>query len=220
MYCSTLVLATLAATVSATLPLHKRYVEARQTDTPTSSADFPSASASDDAACISAGNDIETLLAAAPTVPADLESYAATATDLSTEDPCSYSFPSSLASEWSSFSSEYYSWFSASATAELSSALAACGTSVDLSDFGLCSTAADVASATGASAAATTTAATTASGASGMTTSTSGSATKTTASGSSGTAKATTTSTAGAVAREAGIVGAVFAGVLGAVVAL
>lgn len=219
MHSSTLLLATLAAAVSATVPLHQRFIEARQTDTPSSSGDFPTESASTDAACASAADNFESMLFGAPTPADDLYSYAATATDIATEDPCSYSFPSSLASEWTSYSSAYYSWFTATASAELNSVLSACSTTVDASEFGLCSTEAGLASGTGSGSAATTTK----SGAAGLTTSTkSGEATKTTASsGSSGTAQTTTASTAAAaVAREAGVVGAVLAGVLGAVAAL
>ncbi|KAJ4421310.1 hypothetical protein N0V82_003820 [Gnomoniopsis sp. IMI 355080] len=223
MYSSTILLATLAATVSATIPLHQRFVEARQTDIPSASLDSSTASATDNAACESAADDIDSILAGAPTVPDNLASYAATATDILTADLCSYPFPTSVASDWSSYSSAYASWVSASAGSEIASVASACGTTIDSSDLDLCTSDAGVASGATADSTATTTesdATTTASEASGLTTETTGSATKTSASGSSGTAKATVTATAGAVAREVGTVGAIFVGVLGAVVAL
>lgn len=227
MYYSNILLASLAATsVSATLPLHKRFVEARQTDDPSASFDSPSATSTADAACDAAAEDIESIILGAPTVPDDLNSYAATATDISTADLCTYSWPTSVASDWSSYSSAYSSWLSASASSQLESAASACGTTLDASDLSLCTAdaAIDSGSTTDSSAATTTdssdssSATTTKSDASGLTTSTSGTATKT--SGSSETSKATVTSTAGAVPREVGAMGALFAGVLGAVVAL
>lgn len=224
MYPSTVLLATLAATVSATIPLHQRFVEARQTDTPSASLDLPTASATDDSACESAADDIDSILAGAPTVPDALASYAATATDLMTAtDLCSYPFPTSVADEWSSYASAYNSWVSASASSELASVASVCSTTIDATDLSLCTSDGGVAAATTSDSTATTTASdasTTASEASGLTTSTTEAATKTTASGSSGTSQATVTSTAGAVGREIGTVGAIFAGVLGAVVAL
>ncbi|KAK6082589.1 infection structure specific protein [Seiridium cupressi] len=109
MYTKTFAVATLVAAASAQLPavVRRDFLEARQT-------------ASLDAACQSAVASVLPLYQEIPTPPEDLQSVTLPA------DPCETpSFTGTLASEYSSYTSEVLDWYT-SHSAELLSALASC----------------------------------------------------------------------------------------------
>ncbi|ROW05199.1 hypothetical protein VSDG_00473 [Cytospora chrysosperma] len=235
MYSHQLLIVALVASVSANiavpghLPMRRSLQDlARRTD----SAHTPSATDYDDGDDGDDGNDgndaddqceiaLMSIAASLPTPAPALESYEETH---EATDPCYYSVPSSLSSDYDSYTSSVYSWYSASSAA-LASILSTCPEYADDTSEALCSTAmvAAATSTSGASATATTTG--TASSHSSMEThssssssgSSSGSSSTTASSGSSTSAAAFGS---GASAREIGIVGAVLAGVLGVAVAL
>lgn len=247
MYTSAVLLSALAATVSATLqpvriPYPKR-IEARQTaddsdytDFATGTADASFPSSTEDPACSAAIDSIYSVAADMPEPPEDVESYLYTAT---ATDFCASSVPTSLSADFASWSSDVLDWYSSTASAALSSAVAECPDLTDgdddYTDLGFCTDDAGVAAATGASgstgglasATATATGADKTDGSSASSTATetakkgsSTTATSATGTGASSSASASSVHTAGAVAREVGVVGAVIAGVLGAVAAL
>ncbi|KAI3397394.1 hypothetical protein diail_10845 [Diaporthe ilicicola] len=216
---SQLFVVALAASVSANLfpahvPIKREHLVARQTDAPT-------ATGSSDADCQA------TLLSIATELPMpddDLLSWeeAQTATD-----PCSISdVPSSLSSDYTSYTDAVLSWYSASSS-ELLAALSACPQYAGAaSEVQVCTSLAAGAATTGSGSSATTSA--TGSGSESSATGSaasksSGSATKSGSSGSTGSATgsaSSSTETAGAPMREVGVMGAVLAGVLGVAVAL
>lgn len=219
MHSSAVLVAALAATVSANMrpveiPLPKRGIEARQTD----STDQPTGTA--DAACMSAIDTIYSLVTNIPTPPADVASFVATQTD---SDPCSVSIPNSLTSEYSSWTSQVLSWYSASAEGPISSAAAQCPSLTDggsnSTDIGVCTT--DVAVGSGTPGTSETSGTTSTGG--GGAASASATTTRSSATGSSTTTAAASSKSSQAAAvsgRDVGIMGAVFAGILGAVAAL
>lgn len=234
MHSSTIFLATLAATASANLqgpvPIPhavKRAMDLapRQTDDPSTTTDldsFPTESI--DPGCSSAYDALYSLATGVPTAAPAITSFVET--DLMTvTDVCSVSVPSSLSSDWASYTDALLSWYSSNMPV-ISSAFAECtslgDTSTDLGEAGICTS--DVAAVTASgsgSASGSATATTTSSSDNESTTlssSTSSGASKTTSSSSSTDTGAA--ATGGAAMREVGVVGAVVAGVLGAVVAL
>ena len=199
---SQLVIAALAASVSANLlvpghfPIRRDIHVARQT----ASAASASGTGLSDEDCQSS---ILSIAESVPTPDAALSSYEAT---YSPTDSCSYSVPSSLSSDYSSYSSAVYSWYSANSDA-MSSIISECPQyAAETSEVSECSA---TATGTGSSDSSATG---TASGSSET-----GSSSTGTSTGSSASASA---SGSGASAREVGIVGAVLAGILGAAVAL
>ncbi|KUI61648.1 hypothetical protein VP1G_08836 [Cytospora mali] len=220
---SQLLVAALAASVSANIvvpghhPMRRELQNfARQTD----SAAAPTGTSSggdDDDSCELA---LMSLASSLPTPDAALASYEATYTPT---DSCSYSVPSSLSSDFVSYTSAVESWYSASSDA-ISSIVSQCPEYAgEASEISECPTSTGAAgSAASASASATTTSTGTAdhsshSASAKSSGSTSSSSATGTAAGSSASASA---SGSGASGREIGIVGAVLAGVLGVAVAL
>lgn len=213
-------MATFAAAVSANMErmvvpvpqlAAERAIAARQTDS--FSSDFPTSSL--DPACESATDELYTIFAAVPTPASDLENWAETATAVS-DDSCDFSVPASLSSEYNDYSSSVVAWYS-SYSSEIEDAISECtDLGLDVSDFSVCTAndALTTGTASGTSKVASVSATTTSSG---TKTTASGTSTKSSSSSSSATSAA---ATAGAAAREVGIVGAVVAGVLGAVIAL
>lgn len=211
---SQLVIAALAASVSASANLFPGHVAirrdllvARQTDSAT-----PSATGGlSDTECQAS------LLAIATELPipdGDLLDWEQQQTGT---DPCSVTeVPASLSSEYTSYTNAVLSWYSESSS-ELYAALSACPQYAGaVSEVAVCTSDLTAATLT------TGTVSGTASEAS-ATGSSTGSATKSGSSSSTGTASGSASSsveTAGAPLREAGIVGAVLAGVLGVAVAL
>lgn len=139
-------------------------------------------------------------------------------------DPCSVTqVPSSLASEYTSYTDAVLSWY-AESSSELLAALSECPQYAGaVSEVAVCtSSLTDLTMATGTASGASATGTGSGSAAS-ATGSSTGTATKSGSSSSTGTASGSASSsveTAGAPLREAGIVGAVLAGVLGVAVAL
>lgn len=217
---SQLVIMALAASASANLfpahvPIRRDFLAARQTDT-------ASATGSSDDQCQA------TLLSFASTLPDpgnDLLDWEESQTDL---DPCSATgVPATLTSQYTSYTNAVLSWYSASSS-ELLAALSACpqyadaaASQVDVctSGLGAAATASSGANASPTGSGSSGSTAATASGSSGA----SSSATKSGSSSSTGSATGSASSsseTAGAPMREAGVVGAVLAGVLGLAIAL
>lgn len=237
MHSSTILLSALAAVVSADMQhlavpgLPKRVIQARQT-ADTSSVESASAtgtadstgladpSGTSDPGCESAYSTILSLYTEIPTPAPDVASYIASYT---ATDDCTYSVPASLTSDYDAWTSDVLSWYSGTAGEIISSAISQCTdlSTEDSSDIsGVCTSGAAGGSTVSgvASASATTT------NSKGETsTGTAASETKTGSKTTGSSASATTTEAAqtnGAAMREAGAVGAVFAGVLGAVIAL
>lgn len=224
---SQLVIVALAASASANivLPGHlpiRRDLQnlARQTTAAASTATGTSGTLSDDACQTAILSFADTL----PTPDAALESYEATYT---ASDSCSYSVPASLSSDFDSYTSALYSWYSASSDA-FYSVLSECPQYAgEASAMDVCTSAA-AGAATSASGSGTSDASATAtgsvSGSSATESSTKTSAKSSAKSSSTGSATGSSASASasgsGASAREVGIVGAVLAGVFGAVIAL
>lgn len=223
---SQLLVAALAASVSANLvvpghlPMRRELQNlARQTG----SAASPSGTATSDDACEGLAL---SLAASLPTAAPALESYEAT---YAATDPCSYSVPSSLSSDYSVYTDAFLSWYSASSAAVFS-ILSECPEYADeaATAIEVCSTATGLAAAgtTAASSgsASESTATGSASGSSATGSSAAGSSSPAKSSGAastaSGSAASASASGSGASAREVGIVGAVLVGVLGVAVAL
>lgn len=215
---SQLVIAALAASVSASanlFPAHQAIrrdlLIARQTESATASA----TGGLSDTECQAS------LLAIATELPMpgdDLLDWEQQQTDT---DPCSVtSVPSSLSSEYTSYTDAVLSWFTESSS-ELYAALSACPQYAGaVSEVAVCTS--DLSAATTGTASDATPTGSSSSEAS-ATGSSTGTATKSGSSDSTGTASGSASSsveTAGAPLREAGIVGAVLAGVLGVAVAL
>lgn len=139
-------------------------------------------------------------------------------------DPCAVTgVPSSLSSQYTSYTDAVLSWYSASSS-ELLDAISACPQYAgEVSDVQVCTSSLSAeASATGNGSASGSAATATGSGSS-ATGSSSGTATQSGSSDSTGTASgsaSSSTETAGAPMREAGLVGVVLAGVLGVAAAL
>lgn len=239
MYTSAVLLSALAATVSASLqpvriPYPNKRLEARQTADDsdyTATADTAYPSGTESAACDDAVDIIYSLVADMPSPPDDVASYIATytATDL-----CASSLPTSLSADYSSWTSEVIDWYSSTAAAAVSSAIAECPElddgSDDSTDLGFCTDDGGLAAATG-SGVASATATATATGSDDKTTGSSSTATETGKATTTTATKATATEassstgtssvhTAGAVPREVGAVGAAIAGVLAVAIAL
>ncbi|KAK2614576.1 hypothetical protein N8I77_001387 [Diaporthe amygdali] len=220
---SQLVIAALAASVSANIfpahvPIRRDLLVARQTDSSTS----PSATSggSSDEECQA---ELLSIATALPIPDDDLLNWEESQTDT---DPCSITdVPSSLTSQYSSYTDAVLSWYSASSS-ELLSALSACPQYADAaSEVQVCTSSLSAeATATGSGSSASATGGSSATGsASGASGSSTGTATKSGSSGSTSSATGSASSsaaTAGAPMREVGIMGAVLAGVLGAAVAL
>lgn len=219
---SQLVIAALAASVSASANLfpghqaiRRDLLLARQTE---SSAPTATSGGLSDAECQATLLSIATEL---PVPSGDLLEWEQSQTDT---DPCSVTdVPSSLSSQYTSYTNDVLSWY-AESSSELFSAFSACPqyagavSEVAVCTSGLSADATATGSASGTAASATGTG----SGAS-ATGSSTGTATQSGSSDSTGTASGSASSsveTAGAPMREAGIVGAVLAGVLGVAVAL
>lgn len=217
---SQLVIAALAASVSASanlFPAHQAIrrdlLVARQTESATASA----TGGLSDTECQAS------LLAIATELPipdGDLLDWEQQQTGT---DPCSVtSVPSSLSSEYTSYTDAVLSWFTKSSS-ELYAALSACPQYAGaVSEVAVCTSDLTAASLTTGTASDATPTGSSSSEAS-ATGSSTGTATKSGSSDSTGTASGSASSsveTAGAPLREAGIVGAVLAGVLGVAVAL
>lgn len=217
---SQLVVAALAASVSASanlFPAHmairRDLVVARQTESATPSATGGLSDTECQASLLSIATEL-------PIPDGDLLDWEQQQTGT---DPCSVTeVPSSLSSEYTSYTDAVLSWY-AESSSELFAALSACPQYAGaVSEVAVCTSSltADAGQTTGTASNGTATG--TGSGAS-ATGSSTGTATESGSSDSTGTASgsaSSSTETAGAPMREVGIVGAVLAGVLGVAVAL
>lgn len=221
---SQLVIAALAASVSASANLfpghqaiRRDLLLARQTE---SSAPTATSGGLSDAECQATLLSIATEL---PVPDGDLLAWEQSQTDT---DPCSLTdVPSSLSSQYTSYTNDVLSWY-AESSSELFSAFSACPQYAGaVSEVAVCTSSLSAeATTTGGSASSGTNASATGTGSGASATgSSTGTATQSGSSDSTGTASGSASSsveTAGAPMREAGIVGAVLAGVLGVAVAL
>lgn len=217
---SQLVIAALAASVSASanlFPAHmairRDLLVARQTD----SSDTPTATGLSDTECQAS------LLAIATELPMPDGDLLEWEQEQTGTDPCSITdVPSSLASEYTSYTDAVLSWY-AESSSELYAALSACPQYAGAaSEVAVCTSSLSAAEATttGSASGASATGSGSSASATGSST---GTATQSGSSSSTGTASGSASSsveTAGAAVREVGIVGAVLAGVLGVAVAL
>ncbi|KUI68508.1 hypothetical protein VM1G_04323 [Cytospora mali] len=216
---SQLLVAALAASVSANivvpghLPMRRELQNfARQTDS--AAAPTGTSSGDDDYSCELA---LMSLASSIPTPDAALASYEATYTPT---DSCSYSVPSSLSSDFVSYTSAVESWYSASSDA-VSSIVSECPEYAgEASEISECPTSTGAAG-SAASASATSTTGTADHSSHSASTKSSGSTSSSSATGTAaGSSSSASASGSGASGREIGIVGALLAGVLGLAVAL
>lgn len=219
---SQLLIAALAASVSASanlFPAHmairRDLLVARQTE----SSETPSATSGglSDTECQAS------LLAIATELPIPDGDLLEWEQEQTGTDPCSVtSVPSSLSSEYTSYTDAVLSWY-AESSSELYAALSACPQYAGaVSEVAVCTSSLSAEATTTGSASSNATASQSGSSAS-ATGSSSGTATESGSSSSTGTASGSASSsveTAGAAVREVGLVGAVLAGVLGVAVAL